>query len=385
MMRLDFMSQFRTFVRKEFFHIARDRRTMLILLVMPVVQILLFGFAISTEVRNTKMAVLDKTKDITTQRIVAHFKASPYFRVTETADDEDDIDAMFRRGEVGLALVFCEDFTNRLQHGGDAAVQLIADASEPNQAQMVMGYARSILQGCGVDDSRVAGYEAEGRSVAAEGSTAIGVRQRMLFNPQAKSAYNFVPGIMGMILLIICTMMTSVSIVREKETGTMEVLLASPMPPLGIIVAKVVPYLVLSAVNLVTILLLSVGVLDVPVRGSVGLLAVLSLLYILMALALGLLVSTLVRTQMAAMLISGMGMLMPTIVLSGLMFPIESMPTALQWASAVVPARWFIAAVRKVMIEGVGLAHVWQELAILGGMALAALAGSLKKFSIRLE
>lgn len=379
------MQQFLTFVRKEFFHIFRDRRTMLILLAMPIAQILLFGFAISTEVRNTKVAVLDMTKDITTQKIVAHFEASPYFEVTKSLDTSADIETTFRRGEAGLVIVFGEDFTNRLQHGGDGAIQLIADASEPNQAQMVMGYARSILAANEIFNPQVASYDAKSRSTITDGSMAIDVRQRLLFNPQAKSAYNFVPGVMGMVLLIICTMMTSISIVREKETGTMEILLASPMPPMGIILAKALPYFALSAVNLATILLLSAYVLAVPVNGSLALLILLSLLYIFMALSLGLLISTLVQSQMAAMLISAMGMLMPTIILSGLMFPIESMPSILQWISSIVPARWFISAVRKVMIEGVGIQYVGKELLILTGMTLVALGTSLKMFKIRLE
>jgi ABC-2 type transport system permease protein len=190
---------------------------------------------------------------------------------------------------------------------------------------------------------------------------------------------------MGLILMLICAMMTAIAIVREKETGTMEVLLASPVRPLHIILSKAVPYFVLSVANLGTILLLAVGVLGVPVAGSLVWLVVISMLFIFTALALGLVISTLVGTQMAAMLASGMGLMMPTMLLSGLIFPVESMPDALRWLSLIVPARWYIEAVRKVMIQGVEVRMVLREMAILGGMAAVLVAVSLRNFKTRLQ
>lgn len=370
-------SPFISFVLKEFKHIFRDRRTMLILLGMPIAQILLFGFAISTEVKNSQVAVLVPTPDATTRRIVERVDASEYFNVTHRVHDIAEADGLFRKGDIALALVFSQNFTSELRHTGEARVQLIADGCEPNQAQMVTGYMQQVL-------SQALLAEA-GTQTAAAARSPLRVSTRMLYNPQSKSSYNFVPGVMGMILLLVCAMMTSVSIVREKETGTMEVLLASPMPPLGIVVAKAVPYFVLSCVNLLTILLLSKFVLQVPVQGSVALLLCISMIYILLSLALGLFISNVVRTQMAAVLISGMGLIMPTIILSGLMFPIESMPQVLQWISCVIPARWFISAVRKVMIEGVGIVYVWKEVLILSATALVLLAASIKQFKVRLS
>lgn len=363
------MHSFLSFVIKEFRHILRDPRTMLILLGMPIAQILLFGFAISTEVKNTGVAVLDPSNDQLTQRVVRQFDASTYFDVVRSVGTRAEVDDLFRKGEVSLALIFSPRFASESGHARDAGVQLLIDASEPNQAQIVQGYAQSVLSS----------------AVTQSGGFPLRVTLRQLYNPQAKSAYNFVPGVMGMILLLVCTMMTSVSIVREKETGTMEVLLASPMSPWKIIVAKMVPYLALSCVNLVTILLLSKFVLEVPVRGSLLLLSGISLLYIVLALSLGLFVSNLVRTQMAAVLISGMGLIAPTVILSGLMFPIESMPDILQWLSSAVPARWYISAVRKVMIQGVELRNVINEISILSFMALVLLVASVKRFQIRLQ
>lgn len=346
---------------------------MLILLGMPAVQIILFGFAISTEVKNSRVAVLDATNSEVTRRIIRRVDASTYFDVTKRVSDSEEIDRLFRRGEINLALVFPSGLEAKLKTPEGATVQLIADGSEPNQAQMVTGYASQVLA------------SAVQSELPAVGEAPFDVETRLLFNPQAKSAYNFVPGVMGMILLLIGAMMTSVAIVREKETGTMEVLLASPMPPPGIIVAKMVPYFALSLVNLATILLLSRFVLGVPVKGSLLLLLAIAMAYSLLSLTLGLFISNKVRTQMAAVLISGMGLIMPTIILSGLMFPIESMPPILQWISTVIPARWFISAIRKVMIEGVGFAMVWKECAILGGMFLLLLVLSVKQFKIRLS
>lgn len=368
------MNQFLSFVLKEFYHILRDKRTMLILLGMPIVQIVLFGFAITTEVKNTHVAILDLSKDISTNRIVDQLQASEYFSISEMLNTPDDIDRVFKDGTVNMVIVFSERFNESLMHTGEASIQLISDATDPNQASMLTGYASSII----------ASYQQE---LMRESNISIQINPevRMLYNPQMKSAYNFVPGIMGLILMLICAMMTSIAIVREKEMGTMEVLLASPMKPIYIIMAKVVPYLTLSLINLSTILLLSVFVLKVPIAGSLFWLAVVSFVFIIVALSLGILVSTLVDTQIAAMLVSGMGFMMPVMVLSGMMFPIESMPTVLQWVSHIIPARWYISAVRKLMIQGVDIVSVLKELAVLVSMAIILLGISLKKFKVRLS
>lgn len=383
------MKTFISFIQKEFRHILRDKRTMLILLGMPIAQILLFGFAISTEVKNSRVAVLDPSGDATTRRIVEQLDASQYFEVAHRVDRIEEVDRLFRRGDIALAVVFSPNFGSKLQHTGQARLQLIADGTEPNQAQMVAGYASQVVQGAltrsgsgAVNGGNSSVDSASGAAVGRGGRVKTCIRY--LFNPQSKSAFNFVPGVMGMILLLICAMMTSVSIVREKETGSMEVLLASPMPPLGIVLAKTVPYFVLSGVNLATILLLSKFVLGVPVQGSLALLLGISLLYILLSLSLGLFISNIVQSQMAAVLVSGMGLIMPTVILSGLMFPIDSMPEILQYISGIVPARWFISAVRKVMIEGVETLHVMKEICVLAGMTVALLTTSILTFRVRL-
>lgn len=367
------MKQFIAFVKKEFYHIFRDRRTMLILLGMPVVQIILFGFAISTEVKNVRLAVLDPSNDIATRRIIDCLDASEYFTVTERFHSPQEMEAAFLKNKVDMAVVFGERFADRM-YKGDARMQVVVDATDPNMSASQVNYATGII-------SR-AGQEIMLRETPA-GHLVPDIK--LLYNPQMKSAYNFVPGVMGLILMLICAMMTSISIVREKETGTMEVLLVSPVKPLFIVLAKAVPYFVLSFVNLVTILLLSVFVLDVPVVGSLPALVAVSLLFIFVSLALGLLISSVARTQVAAMLASGLMLLMPTMILSGMIFPLESMPLFLQWISDVLPARWYIQAVRKLMIEGVPVALVYKEIAILALMAAVLVTVSIRNFKYRLE
>lgn len=367
------MKQFIAFVRKEFFHIFRDRRTMLILLGMPIVQIILFGFAITTEVKNVRVAVLDPSNDVVTRQIIARVDASEYFTVIRSLYSPEEADHFFRKGDIDMAIVFSEHFSDHL-YTGEAEVQIISDATDPNMATMQAGYAANIIS--------MTGQEMLPPGVR---TSAIGPQVKLLYNPQMKSAYNFVPGVMGLILMMICAMMTSISIVREKETGTMEVLLVSPVKPLFIILAKAVPYFVLSFVNLITILLLSVYVLHVPVAGSLFWLVVVSLLFIFVSLALGLLISTVTHTQVAAMLVSGLMLMMPTMLLSGMIFPVESMPVILQSISTVIPARWYIQAVRKLMIEGVDISLVLTEIGILAVMAVLLITVSFKKFKNRLE
>lgn len=362
------MKQFWAFIKIEFFHIFRDRRTMLILLGMPVLQIILFGFAITTELNHSRVAVLDPSKDAVTTRITERIDENRYFSAVKELSSASDIETVFRHDEADIVVAFTPDFDANLSTG-EAGIQLVVDATDPNTGNMMAGYVQGIV----------------GQALQSGTQSSPIVQTHLLFNPQMKSAYNFVPGVMGLILMLICAMMTSISIVREKETGTMEVLLVSPIRPIFIILAKAVPYLVLSCVNLATILLLSVYVLHVPVEGSLWTLSFLSLLLIAVALSLGLLISCVVQNQVAAMIVSGMGLMMPVMLLSGMIFPIESMPAVLQWISNIIPARWYIQAVKKVMIEGLGMAAVWHEALILSGMAALLIGLSLKKFKERLE
>ena len=347
------MKQFTSFVIKEARHILRDKRTMLILFGMPVVLMLIFGFAITNDVRNVRTIVVTSQMDPQTQAAVERLAASEYFTITTTVPTPRDAERLIRNQKADFAIVFSKDH----------AIQFIVDGADPNMAQQWTNYAQQTLFN----------YHYTLFTL------------KMLYNPQMRSAYNFVPAIMGMLLMLVCAMMTSISIVREKERGTMEVLLVSPIRPLMIIIAKAVPYLVLAFAILISILLMARFVLDVPLQGSLVWIFLVSTIYIMLALSLGLLISNVADSQLMALLISAMVLLMPIVMLSGMMFPIESMPTVLQWLSAIVPPRYYIAAMRKLMIMGVGISEVAREVTILTGMTILLLAVSLKKFKVRLE
>ncbi len=364
------MNQFISFVIKETKHIVRDRRTMLILFGMPVVMMLIFGFAITTDVRNVKVTVVTAVMNPRIQQVVQRIDASEYFVVTHTVSNTLEAKQLLADHQADMAIVFSNDFANE-RYSEQANVQFLVDYTDPNMAEQRVSYIQQIIMD-------------ELRNQQTSQQQAI-ANTKLLYNPQMKSAYNFVPGIMGMLLMLICAMMTSVSIVREKERGTMEVLLVSPVKPLYIMIAKTVPYFVLSIFILISILLISKFILAVPIEGSVITILAVSLLYIVLALALGMLISVVSQTQVVALLISGMLLIMPSTMLSGMIYPIESMPTVIQYISTIVPTRWYVSAIKKVMIMGVGVDMIYEELIIMLGMTLLFLGIALKKFKIRLS
>ena len=368
------MKQFVSFIIKEAKHILRDKRTMLILFGMPIVMMLLFGFAITTDVKNVRTVVVTSQVDYLTQQAVGRLAASEYFNIVATAPTPQEAEGLIRSQKADLAIVFDTDFASK--RGG---VQFIVDSSDPNMAQQWTTYAQAIIQ-----QELLASARNNSQSSILN-SQSPKVNTKMLYNPQMKSAYNFVPAIMGMLLMLICAMMTSISIVREKEKGTMEVLLVSPVRPLMVIIAKAIPYLVLAFAVLIVILLMARFVLQVPLEGSLFWILAVSVLYILLALSLGLLISNVAQTQLVALLMSAMLLLMPVVMLSGMLFPVESMPTILRWIAAVVPPRYYIAAMRKLMIMGVGIGDVLQEVLVLAGMTVFLLTVALKTFKDRLE
>ncbi len=359
------MKEFWSFIIKETQHIMRDRRTMMILFGMPIILMLIFGFAISTDVRNVRTVVVMSQIDHQTQRMINALDESEYFNVLYKVYTPAEAEQLIRNQKADMGIVFSTDFASK--HGG---VQLITDGTDPNMAQQYNNYASQIM---GTQLMNVMQRKA---------SSAIALK--MLYNPQMKSSYNFVPGIMGILLMLICAMMTSISIVREKERGTMEVLLVSPVRPFLIILAKAVPYLVLAFVVLLAILLMSRYVLFVPIAGSLWLILLVSTIYIFMALSLGLLISTIAKTQMAALLMSAVMLLMPCTMLSGMMFPIESMPHVLQWVAALIPPRYYISAMRKLLIMGVSFRYILSEVITLLGMTMLFLTVALLKFNKRL-
>ena len=352
------MKQFFSFILKETKHIIRDKRTMLMLFGMPIVMMLLFGFAVTNDVRNVRVVIVMSNTDNATQQVVDRLAASEYFTLTKVVATPTEAEETIRDQKADMAIVFSQDFASK-----KSGYQLIVDGADPNMAQQWTTYANAVINN----------------------TEAKAVNTKLLYNPQMKSTYNFVPAIMGTLLMLVCAMMTSISIVREKEKGTMEVLLVSPTKPLMIIVAKLVPYLVLAFTILSIILLMSSFVLGVPIKGSLFWIYVVSTIYILLALSLGILVSTISETQLVALLISAMLLMMPVIMLSGMMFPIESMPKILQYISAIIPTRYYISAMRKLMIMGVGIEEVYFEVSVLISMLVALMSLALAKFNKRLE
>ena len=368
------MKRFIGFIKKEFYHIFRDKRSLFILFGMPIAQIMLFGFAITNEINNVDIAVLDHSKDVTSKEIINKIAASKYFSLKQFVKNEGAIKTVFKKGKVKAVLVFEPDFSKNLTTKHLAKVQVITDATEPNTAQTITNYVNAILQN----------YLKEHNN-AIQSPYHIITQSRMIYNPELKSVFMFVPGVMTIILMLVSAMMTSISITREKELGTMEILLVSPLKPFLIIIGKVVPYIFLSVINATIIVLLSIFVFGMPVQGSLFLLGLESVLFIITSLALGILISTISATQQTAMMLSLMGLMLPTILLSGFIFPITSMPLPLQVLSNIIPAKWFLIILKEIMLKGVGFSIIWKETLILLGMTLFFILLSVKKFKIRLE
>jgi drug efflux transport system permease protein len=367
------MKQFLIFVKKEWLHIWRDPRTLVILIWMPIVQIILYGFALTNEVKNSMIAVYDQSSDNATKKITQEIDASRYFTIIKYLHSYQEIGATFRQGKIRMAVIFPPNFENDLLHYNKAQIQLIADASDPNTANTLTNYATAIINDYqqSLNQNKDLPYT-------------IKTQLRMLYNPELKSAYNFVPGVMALVLMLVCAMMTSIAIVREKELGTMEVILVSPLKPFRIIIAKTIPYLAVSVFNIATILLLSVYVLNVPINGSLTLLISESVLFTVTSLSIGILISNSAKTQQSAMFTSMLSLFLPTLLFSGFLFPIENMPLPLQIISNIVPARWYYIIVENVMIKGLGFMAVWKETLILVAMTMFLLGLSIKNFKIRL-
>ncbi|HLS29485.1 MAG TPA: ABC transporter permease [Flavobacteriaceae bacterium] len=368
------MKRFIGFIQKEFYHIFRDKRSLFILFGMPIAQIMLFGFAITNEINNVDIAILDHSKDANTQEIINKISSSKYFTIKQIITHEAEIEEVFQKGKIKAVLNFEKDFGKNLVVEESGKIQIITDATDPNTANSITNYINAILQN----------YQ-QSKNKDLQLAYQIIPQNRMVYNPELKSVFMFVPGVMTIILMLVSAMMTSISITREKELGTMEILLVSPLNPFQVIIGKVVPYIFLSVINAAVIVLLSIFIFGMPVEGSLILLGAESVLFIITSLALGILISTIAQTQQAAMMISLMGLMLPVILLSGFIFPISSMPLPLQIISHIIPAKWFITIIKGIMLKGIGMTYIWKETLILIGMTVFFIVLSVKKYKIRLE
>ncbi len=368
------MKRFTGFIIKEFYHIFRDYRTLIILFGIPVAQILIFGFVVTNEIRNVKIAILDESRDEVTTSIVDKILSSGYFQLETELSSVSQIQPAFEKGRIKEAIIFGPDFARNLEKTGRAAVRIVADASDANTGNLISNYTQGIIMN----------YLQE-KNKNLQIPYQINVETRMYFNQGLKAVYMFVPGTMALIIILISALMTSITITREKEMGTMETLLVSPLRPSHIILGKVTPYVFLSFLDAMLIILLGYFVFGVPVTGSLLLLLLATIVYVSLALSLGIFISTIATSQQMAMFISMLALMLPTILLSGFIFPIENMPVILQWLSAIMPARWFISLLKDVMIKGTGLLYIWKEMLILVGMTAFFILLSIKRFKIRLE
>ncbi|TDW48767.1 ABC-2 type transport system permease protein [Flavobacterium sp. 270] len=368
------MKQLLVFIRKEFYHVFRDRRTLLILFGLPIMQIVLFGFALSSEVKNIGISIQDNAKDADSEQIIAKIKSSSYFHVKDPILNYADIERKFKDGSIKCAIIFPANFGSDLYKTGGGKIQIIADASDPNTATIVTNYLSSIINN----------YQQQ-LNPNTQISYQIIPELRQLYNEEQNGSLNFIPGVIALIFMIVSTALTSVAVVREKELGTMEILLVSPFKPILVLVAKAIPYLVLSLLDFIIILLLSVFLLHVEIRGSLLLLFAESILFIITCLSLGLLISNITDSQQTAMLLSMMGMMLPTMLLTGFMFPIENMPWIFRVVSHIIPSRYYYAIVKAVMLKGLGFSYIWKETLVLIGMSTVLLTLALKNFKIRLS
>ncbi len=369
------MNSFKGFVVKEFKQIFRDKRTLVVLFGMPVIMLILFGFALRNEVNNAKIAVLDLSKDEVTRELIQKLASSEAFELNAYLHNYGEVEEVFKSDEIKEVVVFEKGFAQKLMREGIANVQVITDATDPNLANIVQSYTGAIIR----DYTQELNYQ--GTTI----QQGIQPEIKMMYNPELKSVNLFVPGLIAVILMLVSALMTSISITREKEMGNMEILLVSPLKPIHIIIGKVLPYLVLSVINVITILVLAHYIFGVPFQGSYGLFFAESILFILTALALGVFISSVANNQQTAMMISLAGLLLPTVLLSGFIFPVESMPVPLQMVSHAIPAKWFLIVVRSIMLKGSGIEFLWMETLILVGIAMFFMILSMKKFNVRLQ
>lgn len=368
------MKSLRGFIIKEFHHILRDRQTLSILLLLPLAQVVLFGFALRTDVRDVRLLIVDPTPDQASLELRSRFAASDLFDIVQVLPASDRLADWFERGAADQAIVLEPRLTHALRRGDGAQVLIITDTSDPNIGSTMQAYATAIIQS----------YEHELRTRTGQSITIV-PNTRMRFNPTLESVNLFIPGLIALVLTVVAALMSAISLSREKERGTLEILLVSPLRPWQIIVGKMLPYMLLGFAIVLSVIAAAWLIFRVPFRGSVTLLLAESLLFIVTSLGLGVLIASRTNSQRTAMMGALVGLMMPSTILSGMIFPIASMPAWLQPVTNVIPAKWFVLISRGIMLKGVGIEYLWQETLILGGMTLLLVVAAVRSFDIRLS
>ena len=366
------MEGFKAILIKEFRHIFRDGRTLSMVFIIPVVMVILFGYAISNEIKNTKIVILDKAHDPLSEKLIKKVISTNYFQNIQVLDNDRDIEPAFKEGKIRLALVIPEDFESSFYRDQHAEIQLVADAADLNNTITLVSYMQTIINDFQLEQNRLFPH-----------IQPFDITVKMEYNPEMKSVFMFIPGNIAMVMVIVTALMTSITLSREKESGSMRMLMITPVRPLFIILGKIIPYMLISFFSAIVILLMAYFVFQMPVIGNIFLLLLIFLTFMCTAAAFGILISTVAPTQQVAMIGTMMGLFLPTMLLSGFIFPIENMPWILQILSNIVPPKWFIIAVKDVMIKGSGFAEVWKPFCIMLIMNVFLIAVSLKRIGKR--
>lgn len=362
------MKSFKAILIKEFRHIFRDMRTLILIFTMPIVLVILFGYTIKNEIANTEIAVLDYAHDTYSRLLIKKMTASTYFKITKVLNSEDEIENTFQKGLINMAVVIPSNFEKNLIRTKETNVQFIIDASNINIATTLESYGKQV----------VADFQEE-INQGTPNLQPFNISVKMQYNPSLESAYMFIPGNIALIMIIVTTLMTSITLSREKETGSWRMLAITPVRQLTMVTAKIIPYMIISLLCTFIIILLGIFMFNMPMRGSITLLVVVCILFMLTACAIGILISVYTKTQQVAMLLCMLGLFLPALLLSGFIFPIENMPLAIQLITDIFPTKWFIVALKDIMIKGAGLVTVWLHVTILSGMTLLLIGLSLKK------
>ncbi|HEY6362418.1 MAG TPA: ABC transporter permease [Vicinamibacterales bacterium] len=352
---------------KEFRQIARDRRTLMILLFVPAFVLLLYGYALNFDIRNVRLALQDNDRSSASRELVSAFLNSGYFELVAEVGSDEEIARILDRGDARAVLVIPTRFGRDTAEGRPTSVQLILNGDNANTATTVMGYGLSLVSTISTR------YELQGR-LASPAGPLLTIEPRVWYNPELRSALFLVPGLIAYIAMLTAVVSTALSIVREKEVGTMEQIRMSPIGALAFVLGKTVPYFFISLFSSMSIVGLAMLMFDLPMRGSWALLLLAVSLFLVGALAFGLLISTVAETQQVAFQLALLTSYLPTLMLSGFIFPITSMPPFLQAVTYIVPARYFLRALRAVVLKGVGISAFWQELAALAVFAAVILA-----------
>ena len=360
-------------LKKEFRHILRDPRTLGIALLMPILMMLIYGYAISFDVKNIKLGIIDRDRSASSRDIIHAFTNSGYFKPVASLKNREQVEELMLNRKIVVALVIPSGFSEQIKTKKNTDVQLLIDGSNANNATIIINYARMIL----------ATYSLE-KNIAFL-KPAISIRSRVWYNPDLRSTDFIVPGLVAIILMMICALLTSIAIARERETGTMEQLLVSPIKPFEIVIGKVIPYVILAFTNGVLIVVFSKLLYNIPIRGNILLLILLSIVYLYASLNLGLVISARAKTQQVAMMLALLITLLPSVLLSGFIFPIFSMPTVLQWLAYLVPAKYYLVIIRGILLKGIGIENLWQPTLWLFGFGTLFLLIAIKRFQTKLE